>query len=93
MVMPKLWRDADETALERQLLRNGVGARDDEQIRCDDCHRTPLIGEHVAVYANHKVRCELCRSLHRARPVGEQLVRHNPDGPNARVRVLRRLPV
>jgi len=90
--MSKLWRDADETALERQLLRNGVGARDGEQIRCGDCHRTPLIGERVAVYSGGEVRCELCRALHQERPVDEQLVRHNPDGPNPRVRVLRRLP-
>jgi hypothetical protein len=93
MLMPKLWRDADETALERQLLKSGVDQRDVQQIRCDDCHRTPLIGERVAVYSGGKVRCELCRALHKQLPVGEQLVRHNPDGPNARVRVLRRLPV
>ena len=55
--------------------------------------RLPLVGESVAHYKNGAVRCELCRSLHhREQPVSETLVKHAPDGPHSRVRVIRRLP-
>jgi hypothetical protein len=83
----------DEQDLEQQLLRSGAHSRDAEQIRCDDCGRTPLIGERVARYKAGAVRCELCRSMHREQPVTESLVKHAPDGPQSRVRVIRRLPV
>ncbi len=61
--------------------------------RCDGCGRVPLIGESVAHYKTGAVRCDLCRSLHhREQPVSETLVKHAPDGPHSRVRVIRRLP-
>lgn len=61
--------------------------------RCDGCGRVPLIGESVAHYKSGAVRCDLCRSMHhREQPVSEALVKHAPDGPHSRVRVIRRLP-
>lgn len=64
-----------------------------EQQRCDGCGRLPLIGESVAQYKSGAVRCDLCRSMHhREEPVREALVKHAPDGPHSRVRVIRRLP-
>lgn len=86
-------RITDESDLERELLRQGVDGRGAEQRRCDRCHRTPLIGERVAHYEGGDMRCELCASMHRERPVSETLVKHAPDGPSSRVRVIRKLPV
>lgn len=61
--------------------------------RCDGCGRLPLIGESVAHYKSGAMRCDLCRSMHhREEPVTEALVKHAPDGPHSRVRVIRRLP-
>jgi hypothetical protein len=83
----------DESALERELLRQGTEARGAEQPRCDGCGRTPLIGESIATYKSGAVRCDLCRSVHhKEAPVSERLVKHAPDGPKSRVRVIRRLP-
>lgn len=86
-------RTTDERDLERALLRSGVDGRDAEHRRCDGCGRIPLIGERVADYAAGTMRCELCASVHAERPAAERLVKHAPDGPSARVRVIRRLPV
>lgn len=69
-------------------------ATDAEPRRCDGCGRLPLVGESVAHYKSGAVRCDLCRSMHhREQPVSEALVKHAPDGPHSRVRVIRRLPV
>lgn len=63
------------------------------QRRCDGCGRLPLIGESVAHYKSGAMRCDLCRSLHvHEDPVSEVRVNHAPDGPQSRVRVIRRLP-
>ena len=86
-------KTTDETDLERALLRQGVDGRDAEHRRCDGCHRIPLIGERVAHYAAGAMRCELCASVCREHPTSEALVKHAPDGPSSRVRVIRRLPV
>lgn len=85
-------KSINEHDLEREQLRQGVSERDAEHRRCDGCHRTPLIGESVAHYANGQLRCDLCRSIHREAPVSEALVKHAPDGTRSRVRVIRRLP-
>ncbi|MDQ8045572.1 MAG: hypothetical protein AAGC46_17615 [Solirubrobacteraceae bacterium] len=82
----------DEADLERALLKQGVEGRGQEQRRCDGCSRTPLIGESVAHYDDGRMRCELCRSVSREKPVREVLVKHAPDGPRSRVRVIRQLP-
>lgn len=42
----------DETDLERELLRKGVGALEAGRHRCDDCGRTPLVGERVHLYSH-----------------------------------------
>lgn len=86
-------KTTDETDLERALLRQGVDGRDADHRRCDGCGRIPLIGERVAHYDAGAMRCELCASVHAERPTSETLVKHAPDGPSARVRVIRRLPV
>ncbi len=69
-----------------------AGAQADPR-RCDGCGRVPLVGESIAHYKSGAVRCDLCRSMHhREQPVSEALVKHAPDGPHSRVRVIRRLP-
>jgi hypothetical protein len=86
-------RTIDEADLERALLRHGVDGRGAEHRRCDGCHRIPLIGERIAHYDAGTMRCELCASVYAERPATESLVKHAPDGPSARVRVIRRVPV
>lgn len=86
-------RITDETIFERELLRKGVGTRDAEETRCVDCGRAPLIGESVATYADDRIRCELCRTVCHEPATGERLIKHAPDGPRSRVKVIRRLPV
>lgn len=82
----------DEADLERDLLREEAQTAETDPHRCSGCGRTPLIGESVAIYAGGVMRCDLCRSVHREAPVSESLVKHAPDGPRSRVRVIRRLP-
>jgi len=72
-------------ALERELLRRGVGARVAAWRTCADCRRTPLVGERVYRYESGSQRCELCRPLHRDEPVADELV-HNPAHGHAVVR-------
>ena len=84
--MPSL----DETDLERELLRKGVGDRAAECPSCVDCGRVPLIGERVYRYASVGAVCELCRQTRRARPESWATVRHVEHGLSVRVRELRR---
>ena len=56
--------------------------------RCADCHRTPLVGEHVYRYEGGKLRCELCRPLRKEQPVGSELV-HGPEHERCVVRITR----
>ena len=69
---------SDERALELALLRRVVDALAAGCERCAHCHRTPLIGERVYVYASGTVRCELCRAIDRERPLASRLV-HGPE--------------
>ncbi len=46
--------------------------------RCRCCHRTPLIGERVYVYASGSITCELCRTSLRDRPVESRVI-HGPE--------------
>ncbi|HEX2016214.1 MAG TPA: hypothetical protein VGN69_05915 [Solirubrobacteraceae bacterium] len=71
-------RRTDE--LERELLRQGVGALAADRHRCADCHRTPLIGEHIYRYETEQIVCELCRPLRRRAPIGSETVRHSEYG-------------
>jgi hypothetical protein len=63
---------ARSSALETALLRASVGALSAARPCCRHCHRTPLVGERVHVYAvakrGEEVVCELCRPLCTAEP-------------------------
>ena len=76
-----------EPDLERELLRKGVGAREAGRHHCSDCGRTPLVGEHVHIYARGAVVCELCRPRRRSAPERSQLVHHFERGQTVRLRV------
>src|SRR3712207_5916771 len=60
------------TAIETALVRASVGALSHGRAGCRHCHRTPLVGECVHVYAMGKrgeeLVCELCRPLRTAQP-------------------------
>jgi hypothetical protein len=76
-----------EPDLERELLRKGVGAREAGRHHCSDCGRTPLVGEHVHIYARGTVVCELCRPRRRQPPERSQVVHHFERGHTVRLRV------
>ncbi|HXA55629.1 MAG TPA: hypothetical protein VNV37_12215 [Solirubrobacteraceae bacterium] len=71
----------DIERFERVLLRRGVGALTADRSRCEDCGRTPLVGERVHLYEERGgIVCELCRPLRRTHPVATETVRHGPRG-------------
>jgi hypothetical protein len=66
---------------EISLLRRSVGALGAGRPRCHHCHRNPLVGERVYLYAatgHERLVCELCRPLHREAPQRSELV-HSPE--------------
>jgi len=67
------------------LLRKSVGLLADERPRCAHCHRTPLVGERVYLYAQAIV-CELCRPRRRGAPERSELVRSPEHKRAVRVR-------
>jgi recombinational DNA repair protein (RecF pathway) len=67
------------------LLRKSVGLLTDERPRCAHCHRTPLVGERVYLYA-HAIVCELCRPRRRNAPERSELVRSPEHKRAVRVR-------
>ncbi len=67
------------------LLRKSVGLLSDERPRCAHCHRTPLVGERVYLYAQAIV-CELCRPRRRNAPERSELVRSPEHKRAVRVR-------
>ena len=72
------------------LLRKSVGLLTDERPRCAHCHRTPLVGERVYLYAaaaGERLLCELCRRLKRETPQRSERV-HSAENEGA-VRVRR----
>jgi len=72
--------------LERSLLRRGVGALVADRHRCNDCGRTPLVGERIHLYERGKgIVCELCRPLRREHPAATELVRHSEHGHTVRL--------
>lgn len=73
--IPTVEREIAE--LELALLRRGMEERGEGHECCSACRRTPLIGEHVYVYENGRVVCELCRRRQRSTPVETHLV-HTP---------------
>ncbi len=63
--------------IESLLLRKSVGALASRRHRCAHCHRTPLVGERVYIYASaaaERLVCELCRPLRREPPTRSELV-------------------
>ena len=75
----------ESPALERELLRKGVGSRARAGHRCADCGRTPLIGETVHRF-ERAVVCELCRHLRGGEPGRSERVLHSEHGLTVRVR-------
>lgn len=67
---------------ERVLLRRGLGVLEAARACCDDCGRTPLVGEQVHIYGGRRQRtvCELCRQEHDESPLASELVRHFERG-------------
>jgi hypothetical protein len=66
---------------EISLLRRSMGALGSGRPTCHHCHRTPLVGEHVYVYAStagERLVCELCRPLRREPPARSEVV-HSPE--------------
>jgi hypothetical protein len=78
---------ADSERLERVLLRRGIGALEADRTSCDDCGRTPLVGEHVHIYGGRRPRtvCELCSALRHEEPTASAAVRHCQRGQTVRV--------
>ena len=58
-------------------MRRSTGPPRRERHRCVHCHRTPLTGEMVYVYAaaaGERLVCELCRPLRREPPARSELM-------------------
>ena len=76
-------------ALEQALLRRSVGEHEAHRHRCAHCHRTPLTGEVVHIYATvdgERLVCELCRPKRPETPDRSQLVRSVEEGVTVRIR-------
>ena len=63
--------------LELALLRRGVDDLVAELERCQHCHRTPLVGERVYLYAGGTLLCELCRRRE-SEPPRQAAIVHGP---------------
>jgi len=78
--------EGDIQQFEQVLLRRGVGALEADRDRCADCGRTPLVGEHVHLYARVAgVVCELCSALRSEPAAASELVRHCEHGHTVRL--------
>lgn len=75
----------DERDLERAMLRKSAAALADEAHRCDDCGRTPLIGETLYHFAAGERVCELCRPLRGDAPESSARVRSSEHGHAVRI--------
>lgn len=72
--------------LERQLLRRSVGTLASGRHCCEDCGRSPLVGERVFRYGRGVVVCALCRPGRPGEPEATAVVRHPERGQAVRVR-------
>jgi hypothetical protein len=73
--------------LELAMLRRSVDEIAAGCERCGHCHRTPLVGERVYLYARAAMLCELCRALRSERPLESRLI-HGPEfGHAVRIRI------
>ena len=66
--------------LERALVRNSVLRLEAGRDRCRSCHRSPLVGERMFVYANGRAVCELCRTVRPDESAEVHLVRATSAG-------------
>lgn len=69
--------------IEAALLRASVDALAAGRPRCHHCHRTPLVGERLHLYAGRhrtEVVCDLCRPLRAVAPDRTELVRSPEQG-------------
>jgi hypothetical protein len=69
-----------EPDLERQLLRQGVVRLAAGRAHCNDCGRSPLVGERVHLFDDGELVCELCRPAHRGAPERSVTVHHSERG-------------
>ncbi len=78
---------ADRDRLEMVLLRRGIGALQADRTSCDDCGRTPLVGEHMHLYGGRRPRTGggPCRGHRREEPTASAAVRHCEHGHTVRV--------
>jgi hypothetical protein len=86
--MPRAFTVLSESDLERELLRKGLGALAACRPTCEDCGRTPLVGERIYRFRRGVVVCALCARDRDAEPEAVELVRHSERGHAVR-RVLR----
>jgi hypothetical protein len=75
-----------EPDLERQLLRQGVVRLAAGRAHCHDCGRTPLVGEHVHLFDDGDLVCELCRPRRSGAPERSEAVHHSERGHTVRRR-------
>jgi hypothetical protein len=75
-----------EPDLERELLRKSVGAQAAGRATCDDCGRSPLVGERLHRYRDGALSCDLCRPRREGLPERSYLVRHTEHGLTVRRR-------
>jgi hypothetical protein len=66
--------------LGRRLLHKGVARLAADRDTCSVCHRTPLVGERVHIYANGTLACALCRHSKAGEPERTMLVHHSEWG-------------
>ena len=66
--------------LHLRLLRKGVDRLALERDTCSVCHRTPLVGERVARYANGTTACALCVGVKHGEIERVELVHHSEWG-------------
>jgi hypothetical protein len=75
-----------EPDLERELLRKGVVRLAAGRAQCNDCGRTPLVGERVHVFDDGELVCELCRPRRHGAPERSEAVHHSERGHTVRRR-------
>jgi hypothetical protein len=82
------WRAAAkrEPDLERELLRKGVVRLAAGRAHCNDCGRTPLVGERVHLFDDGDLVCELCRPRRSGAPERSEAVHHSERGHTVRRR-------
>jgi hypothetical protein len=78
--MARTLKTLDETDLETALVRRSVGDLAAERHVCDDCGRTPLIGESMYRFGTSATVCELCTPLRAGEPDARYLVHHMERG-------------